>query len=232
MFRSQFLAVESSVEPRKSGASCLKDRSGLSAPFARYYGGVRGRDEARAGTMMDGCALGRSDRSRAKAKKSDIAITKDFAFADICGQLFSAGSVTGQRRRRTVPNGEQRAVGAASSVPPPCQRGEKTRPLPRRRNKNERRAATMPRNFSTPQANTPALGAGLLTPPWAGGRSPGPRRPHRQTFGRTGGTKRRIPFHREYFLRRDTNRQFRCLAFAERKQLRVIVAVACIHRPP
>jgi hypothetical protein len=70
MFRSQFLAVENSVEPRKSGASCLKNRSGLSAPFAWYYGGVRGRDEARAGTMMGECDLGRSDRSRAKAKKA------------------------------------------------------------------------------------------------------------------------------------------------------------------
>jgi hypothetical protein len=70
MLRSQFLAVENSVEPRKSGASCLKNRSGLSAPFAWYYGGVRGRDEARAGTMMGECDLGRSDRSRAKAKKA------------------------------------------------------------------------------------------------------------------------------------------------------------------
>jgi hypothetical protein len=32
----------------------------------------------------------------------------------------------------------------------------------------------MPRNFSTPQANTPALGAGLLTPPWAEGGLPAP----------------------------------------------------------
>jgi hypothetical protein len=56
-----------------------------------------------------------------RRKKSDLAITKDFAFADSCGQLFSAGSVTGQRRRRTVPNGEQRAASSRSrefSCPP------------------------------------------------------------------------------------------------------------------
>jgi hypothetical protein len=70
MFRSQIHAVENSVEPRNNGASCLKNRSGLSAPFAWCYGGVRGRDEARGGIVMDGRALGRSDRSRAKAKKA------------------------------------------------------------------------------------------------------------------------------------------------------------------
>jgi hypothetical protein len=70
MFRSQFLAVENSVEPSNSEARCLKHRAGLSAPFAWYNAGVRGRDEVRADTMMGGCDLGSCDRSRAKAKKA------------------------------------------------------------------------------------------------------------------------------------------------------------------
>jgi hypothetical protein len=109
-FRSQFLAVENSVEPRKSGAGCLKNRSGLSAPFARYYGGVRGQDEARAGTVMDGCALGRSDRLRAKAKKkATLAIIKDFAFADSCS-----------RRDRSPANRSGRPSRTGELFSPPC----------------------------------------------------------------------------------------------------------------